>query len=139
MKKTVLLILFLLVSAAMPARAGSIVVIAHDQVPFSSLTADELQRIFLGKKTFWNGGRRIVPVCLKQGQTHESFLRSFMDMTGSQFDIFWRQAVFTGTGNPPKAFQRESDVIEFVRKTPGGLGYIDSATSHAALKIIKVK
>lgn len=139
MKKTVLLCLILLASVVLPARAGSIIVVAHTDVPVSVLSGDELQRIFLGKKTFWSGGRRIVPVCLKRGGTHESFLKSYMDMNVSQFDIFWRQAVFVGTGTPPAAFSSEREVIDFVRKTPGGVGYVDSSNVQGELKIIKVK
>ncbi|GAB6094830.1 ABC transporter substrate-binding protein [Desulfatiferula olefinivorans] len=139
MKKTILLLLLLLVSVAMPARAGSVMVIAHRDIPFSTLTGDELQRIFLGKKTFSTGDRRIVPVCLKHGDIHETFLRSFIDMNVSQFDIFWRQAVFIGTGTPPKAFDHEDDVIRFVENTPGGLGYIGSEIDHDTVKVITVK
>lgn len=139
MKKTIMLLLMLFFSSVMASRAGSVIVIANKDVPLTSITTDELQRIFLGKKTTWNGGKKIVPICLKNGRSHESFVTSFMDMNPSQFDIFWRQAIFIGTGRPPKLLADEADVVQFIMTTPGGVGYIDSDTRHDMVKTIVVK
>ena len=139
MKMVIMISLMILFSSVMTAGAGGVIVIAHQDTPLSTLTTDEVQRIFLGKKTVWKNGRKIVPVCLRNGKSHETFLRSLMDMNGSQFEIFWRQAVFTGTGRMPKSFADEEDVVRFVSNTPGGMGYIDSETRHGMVKTISVK
>jgi ABC-type phosphate transport system substrate-binding protein len=133
----VLWLLFLAIPAA--AWAGSVIVIANNDVPRSSLTLDEVQRIFLGKKTEWSAGERIIPVCLKKGKSHETFLRTYMDMNNSQFDIFWKQAIFTGKGQMPKMFTNEADIVQFVRNNPGGVGYIDSDTQHSMVKTVEMK
>lgn len=139
MKKLIMIVLMILFSSVMTAGAGSVIIIAHPDTPLATLTTDEVQRIFLGKMSIWKNGKKIVPVCLKGGKSHDAFLRSLMDMNGSQFDIFWRQAVFTGTGQMPKSFVDEEEVVRFVNNTPGGLGYIDSETRHGTVKIIGVK
>lgn len=138
MKKTILLLLAILLTSEASIQAGSIIIIANRDVPAGELSFDQVQRIFLGKMTTWRDGQKIVPICLKGGATHATFLRSYLDMNPSQFDIFWKQAVFTGTGRPPKALANETDVIQAVKGTPGSIGYIDSDTLRGALKIIEV-
>ena len=139
MQKTIMLFLILYLSSVVSVWAGSIIIIANKDVSLSSLTGDELQRIFLGKKTTWNNGKKIVPVCLKSGKSHESFIRNYMDMNASQFDIFWKQVVFIGTGRPPRSFVDEAYVVQFVMSTKGGIGYIDSDTRHGMVKTLAVK
>jgi len=139
MKKTIMILLILFFSSAIAAWSGSIIIITNKDTALSSITTDELQRIFLGKKTTWKDGRKIVPICLKSGRTHESFVRYYMDMNASQFDIFWKQAVFIGTGRPPKSLTDESDVVQFVMNTPGGVGYINTDTRHDMVKSIDVR
>ena len=139
MHKTIMLLLAFFFSCVVAAQAGSVIIITNKDVPASSLSLDELARIFLGKKTTWQNGKKIAPICLKSGKAHESFLRSYLDMNPSQFDIFWKQAVFTGTGNPPKSLVDEADVVQLVKSTAGGIGYIDSRTLHKKVKILKVK
>ena len=138
MKKTILLLLAILLTSGPSIQAGSVIVIANRDVPTGELSFDQVQRIFLGKMTTWKDGRKIVPVCLKGGETHTVFLRNFLDMNPSQFDIFWKQAVFTGTGRPPRALLNETDVIQVVKGTPGSIGYIDSDTLRGTLRIIEV-
>lgn len=139
MKKTIMLFAAFLLFCAATADAGGIIVIANKESGTASLSVDEVQRIFLGKKTVWENGKKIIPVCLKGGRKHETFLRAFLDLTPSQFDTFWKQAVFTGTGRPPKSFESEEELIQFVKSTAGGVGYIDSDTGHSAVRAISVK
>jgi len=138
MKKTILLLLAILLTSGASIQAGSIIIIANQDVPAGELSFDEVQRIFLGKMTTWSDGRKIVPICLKGGATHAAFLRKYLDMNPSQFDIFWKQAVFTGTGRPPKALANETDVIQTVKGLSGSIGYIDSDTLRGTLRIIEV-
>lgn len=139
MIKTIWLCLTFLFIGGVSAQAGSIVIIANKNAPVEALSTDEIQRIFLGKKTTWPDGNQIIPICLKSGPTHAAFLRTYLDMNPAQFDVFWKQAVFTGTGRPPKALRSESDVIQLVKSTAGGVGYVDADTPRGTLKTIKVK
>jgi ABC-type phosphate transport system substrate-binding protein len=138
MKKMITLLLACFFSGVMMAQAGSII-IANKDVPTETLSFGEVQRIFLGKKTTWENGQKIIPICLKSGATHINFLRTYLDMNPSQFDIFWKQAVFTGTGRPPKALEDEADMVQLVKSTAGAVGYINADTLRGTLKIIEVK
>ena len=132
---TVLLICFM----AAPCFAENAVVVVNNDVPDSSLNAESLQRIYLGKKTRWSGGKKIVPVMLKSGSVHEAFVEELLKKAVSKFNTYWKQAVFTGKGIPPKTFENEKDLLEYIAETPGAIGYISARTKVSGVKIILIK
>ena len=44
-----------------------------------------------------------------------------------------------GAGTPPTPFNTEAELVEYVKKTKGAIGYIDSGTSHSGVKVIEVR
>ncbi len=38
----------------------------------------------------------------------------------------------------PAAFDTEADLVVFVSKTPGAIGFIDEATAHGEVKAISI-
>lgn len=139
MKKLIIILWLLIYLSIIPAWAGSVIIIVHSENPRSTLSIDEVQRIFLGKKTIWKNGDKIVPVYLKKGESHNSFLRDYLGMNNSQLDIFWKHVIFTGKGQMPKTFESETDIVDFIIKNPGGVGYIDSDTQHSMVKTISLE
>jgi hypothetical protein len=59
--------------------------------------------------------------------------------TAAQFSSFWKQAIFTGKGTPPKAFASEAELIKFVGETPGAIGYVTTNDVPATVKVITIK
>lgn len=117
----------LLASPALAGDPDGVRLIAHPGVPDLSCSEDDAQRIFLGKKTSWGDGLRIVPVMLKDGETHEIFVEEILDRSVAKFEIYWKQAVFTGRGIPPRAFESETSLMAYVAGTPGAVGYVSDA------------
>jgi ABC-type phosphate transport system substrate-binding protein len=113
-----------------------VLIITNPGIPVSSLKKKEIQDIFTGKKTRWNGNGKIIIATLKDSEVHEEFLREFVNKTPSQFRNFWRRKVFSGEGRMPKTFADEASLIDFVTHTKGAVGYISSATAKP-VKIIK--
>jgi ABC-type phosphate transport system substrate-binding protein len=138
-KKIILLtVTFVLAFAACP-RAGDVIVIVNRSVPDASVSRAELERIFLGKKTVWENGKKIVPVIQDAGAVHKAFLKEYLAKNPSTYDIYWKQAVFTGTGSPPGSLSDDAQVVRFVSGTDGAVGYIDSDTPHADVKPLEVR
>jgi hypothetical protein len=129
-----------LVWSFLPGLAWSeMIVIANKDVAESELGRMTLQAIFLGKKTQWEGGDTIVPVNLKGGPTDQEFLKVIVRRTPAQYRTFWKRAIFTGTGMPPKSFATEEEVVGFVRSSRGAVGYIDSSTPHEGVKVLSIQ
>jgi ABC-type phosphate transport system substrate-binding protein len=123
---------------AQAARAD-LMIIVNNEVAASELDRETLQAIFLGKKTQWQSGESIEPVSLKKGPIHQEFLKTVVRRTQSQYSSFWKRAIFTGTGTPPKSVATEEEVVEFVRASVGAIGYIDSSTSHEGVKVLSIR
>lgn len=137
MKKIIFPVMLLIV--LMTWSKAQVVVIANKAVSTTALSSDVVQKIFLGQKTTWDGGGKIVPVTLEGGPTHTSFLQSYVKKTPAQFATSWKQAIFTGQGIPPKSFASETDLVAYVAATKGAIGYIATATPHSGVTVLQIK
>ena len=135
-------LLLMLVLAAAPSAADNhpnVKLIAHPDVPDIACSEKNALRIFLGKKTRWEGGMRVVPVMLRDGDVHEEFVEELLDRSVAKFEIYWKQAVFTGKGIPPRTFESEQDLMAFVAATPGAVGYVAKDVSLLGVKELVCK
>jgi len=115
------------------------VLIANKEVSTNSLETRTLKRIYLGLHTRWSDNQKIVPVMLDGGETHEAFVKEMLNKTVSKFVIYWKQALFSGRGVPPKSFSNEKELIKFVASTPGAMGYISGNTVPVNVKILSLE
>jgi ABC-type phosphate transport system substrate-binding protein len=140
MKKILLpLIAVLLLASNAFAADGNVVIIANKSVPVSSITSATLKLIYLGKKNTWSDGSAIVPVALQSGSTHEAFLGQFIEKSSAQYSSFWKQAIFTGEGTPPRSFASFAEMASYVANTPGAIGYVAAGTSVEDVKILRIE
>ena len=115
------------------------IIIVNKTVTISSIDKETVKNIYLGRKNQWDNGTKIYPVMLQGGQTHENFIANMVKKTTKQFSAFWKKAVFTGKGKPPKAFASEAELVAFVAQTDNAIGYIDSSTSHENVNVMAAK
>ncbi len=115
---------------------GELLIIANPEIDSNSIEHRDLQRIYLGKKTQWQDDTTIVPVMLKSGPIHEGFIEDFLDRSVQRFATYWRQMVFTGKGVPPRSFEDESELVDFVARTPGSLGFASTSADVGGVKIL---
>lgn len=103
--------------------AGSLLVVAHaDTPPFNE---DTLQKIYLGKVVEVNG-RPVIPVNLSKGNTlRKSFMEMFLTQDDDKFIAYWTVRRYIGKGTPPREFATIEQQLEFLRSTPGAVGYVD--------------
>ena len=118
------------------ARAQDVVLVANQGVKISEITNADLRAIFMGTRTRFADGSHAVPVTLKGGPVHEVFLKTHIGESPEEFRSEWRKVVFTGQGAMPKAFDSESDLIEYVGSTPGAVGYVSRISSQNRVKIL---
>jgi hypothetical protein len=129
--------LFLLGDASV--RAADVKLIANASVGASAVSADELKGVFLGTKTSLSDGSHVEPVLLKSGAVHEAFLKGYVGKTDDALNTYYRSLVFTGKGSMPKAFASEAEVVSFVEKTKGAIGYVSGGASTGSAKTLDVK
>ncbi len=103
----------------------------------NALSADEIKRIFLGKKSKFPDGSRAVPV----GQDDKSavvteFNEKVLDRSSNQLKAYWSKLIFTGKGAPPKKAGSNAEVLKMVASEPDKIGFVDSASVDGSVKVV---
>ncbi len=119
--------------------SADIILIANNSVKETSISKGEVKRAFLGKKKRWADKQKINTVTLKKGAVHKDFVKKYINKSPSSFSSFWKRALVTGTGIPPKSFNTESDIVKYIEETQGGIGYISSDTPHDGVKVLSIE
>jgi len=128
----------ILLCFAWKAQAADVKVIANPSVSVSSISSDDLKEVFL-EDTDSLGGSHVQPVLLKDGPTHEAFLKAFLGKNDSVLQTYYRSLVFSGKGEMPKVMASDADVVAYVAKTKGAIGYVSSGASTEGVKTLAVK
>ena len=129
-------------SAEIPV--DQIVIVANADVPATSFTPDEVKAVFVGEIGKIEKVRLGVTI-LDKCDVHESFLKNYIKKTSSQFLSSWKKLVFSGKANMPKEFKTEEELVKYVAKTSGAVGYVhvktsqDSSVMTGKVKVIPIK
>lgn len=107
------------------AAAGSFVVIVNAANPASAVARDLIANIFLKKVKSWSTGEKVKPVDLRVGSgTREAFSRSVLAQGAELVDELWQRQIFEGQDVPPPRKASEAEVIDYVARNPGAIGYV---------------
>jgi ABC-type phosphate transport system substrate-binding protein len=128
-----------LIIVSTTSAAGDIVIVANPEAGVDSLSKSDLESIMLGKKKKWDSGTKIKIAILKAGDTHEAFTKEYTGKTASQFKSYWKKLVFTGEGIQPKSFKTEDELVAYVAKTKGAVGYISSGTGTDGVTSVTIQ
>lgn len=109
-----------LAAGSTPVRA-EVYIIAN---PGTAVSAADIKDIFTGQKQF-AGGTKLTPV--DNASVQEAFLANALRMDPGRYNTIWTKKSFREGLNPPYVKTGDAEVLEFVRKTPGGIGYVSSA------------
>ena len=126
-------------SAGVAARAADVKIIANPSVGVSSLSTDEVKSVFLITKTSLGDGSHVEPVLEKNGPAHEEFVREYLGKTDAALQTYYRSLVFTGKASMPKTLASDAEVVAYVAKTKGAIGYVGTGASTAGVKTLDVK
>ena len=117
----------------------SLRIIVSKENKATTLSADDLTRVFLGKKTLWESGTRIVPVMPEEeSPAGETFLAGTLAKSVSQFRTYWKRLLFSGGGTVPKVFRTSGQIMDFVARQPGAIGVVEAAAVDDRVKILEI-
>ncbi|MEO8452717.1 MAG: hypothetical protein ABI647_23190 [Gemmatimonadota bacterium] len=103
---------------------GPIRVIVNRSVVVETLDLRELNRLYRGDVASLPGGARVV--LAEQIGARQRFYAIVLKMTEDSFRRHWIRVVFAGNPvNPPTPFSTSEDLIRFVAKTPGAIGFLE--------------
>ncbi len=121
------------------AQGADLKVIANPSVTLSSVSADELKNVFLVTRTSLSDGTHVEPVLEKDGPVHEAFVKEYLGKTDAALQTYYRSLVFTGKASMPKTLRADAEVVAYVAKTKGAVGYVSAGASTVGVKILGVK
>jgi ABC-type phosphate transport system substrate-binding protein len=140
MKPTFVLLAGLLALTADPAPspAQDFAIIVNVSNPVSTLSKDEVAKLFLKKTVSWSSGQSASPVELPAtAKVRESFAREVLNKSVAQVRSYWQQQIFSGRDVPPPEKPTEDDVLAFVRANPNAIGYVSrTANMGRGVKVV---
>jgi TonB family protein len=119
------------------AVAGDVKVIANPSVKVESISVRELKSLYLGEKSSING-THVEPVIERRGPAHEAFLRDYLGQTDDQLQKYYEALVFTGRGSMPKTVSSDAEVVAYVAKTRGAIGYVGTGASVEGVRTLAI-
>jgi ABC-type phosphate transport system substrate-binding protein len=126
---------------ALFALAGSLVaadtVVVNSASALAGISADQFKDIYLGRKTAWDDGSKIIVVLVEAGDSNDALMK-ILGKSQSQFITSWKKLVFTGKGIMPDMVKDDAAVVEAVAKTPGAIGFV-TAEGPAGVKVVPLQ
>jgi TonB family protein len=136
--KGVLIAAGLLSSAFLSAFARDVKVIANASIKTDSISAAELKGIFLEEKISLGDGTHVEPVNEKDGAVHQGFLQQYLGKTAEDLQTYYRTLVFTGKASMPKELGSDAEVVAYVARTRGAIGYVGAETNTDGVKTLTI-
>lgn len=118
--------------AALPRRASPSKVyrlIIHPSSPFEEISKSRLSQILLRKSTSWPDGQRAFPIDLEgRSKVREVFTKDIHNRSLATIKTYWQRQIFSGRSVPPPELATDQEVLDFVRRQPGAVGYVSLDT-----------
>ncbi len=115
---------------------GEMSVIANPNLP--NIDQTTLARIYTGK-VIEVGGISVTPLNLPSGQANRvHFLEQMVGYTEDKYVAYWIVRKSIGKGTSPKEIESAQELIQYIRQTPGAIGYVDSTQVPKDVKVLAV-
>jgi hypothetical protein len=112
------------------AYGGELYVVTRPDVKLSS---DDIREIYLGDKEF-SGSIKLVPVDNQAAQAE--FVVKALAMNPQRYNTLWVKKAFRDALAPPLVKATDAEVLEFVKRTRGAIGYVSSVPRDNDVTIV---
>jgi TonB family protein len=133
-----LLVAAVVLFGSVHALAGNVTIIANPSVKAEKISARDVKSVFLGERNSLRDGTHVEPVLSRGGPAHEVFLTEYLGKSDDALQNHYRSLVFTGKGAMPKALRSDAEVVAYVAKTRGAIGYVGSTATLDGVRILAV-
>ncbi|WP_457644700.1 hypothetical protein [Persephonella sp.] len=117
--------------------SADIAVVTNKALSVSSISKEDLKKIYLKIKIFLKG-QKVIPVNLPPNSPlRKVFQEKILEMDSEQLNLYWNEMYFHGI-EPPLVLSSEKAVIRFVKKVKGAIGYVRLENVDKDLKIIYI-
>ena len=125
-------------SASAVAQDGYRIVV-NPSNPVSSLSRNQVSKLFLDKGT-WEDGGAVSPVdLLPSSPIRDGFSREVLGLAIPAAVNRMRDSAQLAGVNPPPALATDREVLAYVRLKPGAIGYVSLAADVSGVKVVSVE
>jgi ABC-type phosphate transport system substrate-binding protein len=116
---------------------AQVAVVVNPKSALTTMTADQVSGIFLGKSNTLPSGGTALPTDLPDSAaTREIFYTKVTGKSTAQVKAAWSRLVFSGKATPPKELASSADVKKFVAANPDAIGYIEKSAVDSSVKVV---
>lgn len=132
-----ILVLILFLSTGLYAQK---IIVNSDNV-LKTLTHQQLRNIYLGNTNVWENGAFIkISDYSATSSFRKDFSLKFLDLSPSKVSMLWIKVTLKGKSIPPKIFDNEIDVLNFVEQNKDAIGYINSELKFpTSIKVLEIE
>ena len=127
-------------TAPASAREVDFKVVVSEELLIYSISAKDLSRLFLLRQSKWADGTPAAPVDKPlESAVRQSFTKAIHGRSVNSVKNFWQGQIFKGKSAPPPEMQSDREVLRFVARRPGALGYVAAETPLPhSVKVLEV-
>jgi ABC-type phosphate transport system substrate-binding protein len=114
-------------------------VIVHPDNPATAVDRSFLADAFLKKTTTWPDREKIRPVDLApKSPVRRQFTEEVLRRSVEAVRVYWQQRIFTGRDLPPPELDTDEEVVKYVLKHEGAVGYVSGDADPQGTKILAI-
>lgn len=117
------------------SRPAGVRLIVHPGSPLTTVEQKVVADAFLKKITRWPNDVPIRPVDLHpDSPVRRRFSDEVLHRSVAAVKSYWQQLVFSGRQVPPPELESEEQVVRYVLKNPGAIGYVSPGANIEGAK-----
>lgn len=115
-------------------------IIVHPDNPTESMSSQRLSWLFLRRATRWDHGIDVAPVDLPEdSRARAEFTEEIHGRSVAAVKAYWTRVIYSGGGLLPPVEPSPAEVVEFVRRHKGAVGYVPTGTNLRGVKVLRVR
>ena len=122
------------------AASGQIAVVVNQGNEIKSVTLQSLQDIYAGNKVSWSNNHKIFPVSMKSNlEVSQSFFEQALGKSPREMKWAWIRLTLSGEGAPPKVVGSEAEMLLYIAKNEGAIGFVGVDKVNDSVKVLAVQ
>jgi ABC-type phosphate transport system substrate-binding protein len=114
-------------------------VIVHPGNSQTHLGRDFVAQAFLRKTARWPSGETIRPVDQdSDSPARRRFSSDVLHRSVAAVRSYWQQLIFSGRGLPPPELDSDQDVLRYVARNAGAIGYVSGNSELSGVKVVNL-
>ncbi len=128
----------LLAAAASAVFSAELVVVANPAAKLEQLSREELVNLYMGRVRRLPNGTPVYPVDLARegGAEKADFYQRLLGRDLAEIRAYWVRLTFSGQASPPLQATSSEQVLDFVRRNPGAIGYVERSKVDPRVRVV---